>query len=120
MLADHLTQLVSRLVENGLLQVLPADVEPLQRYTTLDPASRRMFRRAAILLPLVRCSLRLRGYGKTFTSSRNALNSKLGTRETCPKQAKGAGDCRMVRPHCGIRSPNTPASRVADSVVAAS
>jgi hypothetical protein len=42
--------------------------EPLQRYKALDPASQRIFRRAAILLRLVRWSLHLRGYGETYTS----------------------------------------------------
>jgi hypothetical protein len=72
--------------------------EPLQRYRALDPESRRIFRRAAILLPLVRWSLRLRGYGKTFTSLQervrfeaNKTESELALREEVQST------CRMVR-----------------------
>lgn len=44
--------------------------EPLQRYRALDPESRRLFRRAATLLPWIRVSLRLRGYNPTFARLR--------------------------------------------------
>ena len=39
--------------------------EPFQRYRALDPNARRLFRSAALLLPMVRVSLRFRGYKKT-------------------------------------------------------
>jgi hypothetical protein len=42
--------------------------ETLQRYRALDEESRRLFRRAAMLLPMIRASLRVRGYNKTFSS----------------------------------------------------
>ena len=40
--------------------------EPLQRYRALDEDSQRLFRRAAILLPWIRVSLRIRGYNPTL------------------------------------------------------
>jgi hypothetical protein len=72
--------------------------EPLQRYKGLDPASQRMFRRAAILLPLLRWSLRLRGYGKTFASlqKRVPIQSKSMENRPEPREAVQAA-CRMVR-----------------------
>lgn len=39
--------------------------EPLKRYSMLPPEARRTFRRATVLLYVVRISLRLRGYTKT-------------------------------------------------------
>jgi len=72
--------------------------EPLQRYKTLDPASRRMFRRAAILLPLVRWSLRLRGYGKTFTSLQKRAQFQTRGTEIRPEPREAVqATCRMVR-----------------------
>ena len=72
--------------------------ERLQRYKALDPASRRMFRRAVILLPLVRCSLRLRGYGKTFTSLQKRVRSQAAGLETRPEVREAVQlTCRMVR-----------------------
>lgn len=42
--------------------------EQLQRYRALDPEARKMFLRAAALLPVVKASLRLRGFKKTRES----------------------------------------------------
>jgi len=57
-----------------------------------------MFRRAAILLPLVRCSLRLRGYGKTFTSLQKRVQFQARTTENLPKAGEEVQvTCRMVR-----------------------
>jgi Transglutaminase-like superfamily len=72
--------------------------EPLQRYKALDPASRHVFWRAAILLPLVRWSLRLRGYGKTFTSlqSRAQFQAK-GTETPTESREEVQVVCHMVR-----------------------
>jgi hypothetical protein len=39
--------------------------EQFQRYRALDPNARRLFRSAALLLPMIRASLRFRGYKKT-------------------------------------------------------
>jgi hypothetical protein len=79
--------------------------EPFQRYKALDPEARKMFRRAAILLPLVGASLRLRGYKRTQEwlqarrERRNpALPQSASSREIVEKT------CRMVRAavHYGI------------------
>jgi hypothetical protein len=72
--------------------------ETLQRYKALDPASRRMFRHAAILLPLVRWSLRLRGYGKTFTSLQRRVQFQPKGTNTRPEAREEVQvTCRMVR-----------------------
>jgi Transglutaminase-like superfamily len=57
-----------------------------------------MFRRAAILLRLVRLSLRLRGYGKTFTSLQRRVQfhaRETGTGLVSHEEVRAA--CRMVR-----------------------
>jgi hypothetical protein len=57
-----------------------------------------MFRRAAILLPLVRWSLRLRGYGKTFTSLQRRVQLPTKGTENLPEvREKVQATCRMVR-----------------------
>ena len=57
-----------------------------------------MFRRAAILLPLVRWSLRLRGYGKTFTSLQTRIPFQARATENLPKAGEEVQvTCRMVR-----------------------
>lgn len=57
-----------------------------------------MFRSAAILLRLVRWSLRLRGYGKTFTSLQKRVSPQAPGVEARP-EVRGAVQvtCRMVR-----------------------
>jgi hypothetical protein len=59
--------------------------EPLQRYRVLDSESQRLFRRAAILLPWIRVSLRLRGYQATFVSLQRRSNG-------VPEAAGGANE----------------------------
>ena len=72
--------------------------EPLQRYRALDRASRRMFWRTAILLPLVRWSLRLRGYGKTFNSLQKRAQFQPKATEVAPESREEVqSTCRMVR-----------------------
>jgi Transglutaminase-like superfamily len=57
-----------------------------------------MFRRAAILLPLVRWSLRLRGYGKTFTSLQKRVSPQAPGVETRPEVREEVQvTCRAVR-----------------------
>jgi hypothetical protein len=57
-----------------------------------------MFRRAALLLPLVRWSLRLRGYGKTFTSLQRRIQFQAKSAETRPEAREEVQvTCRMVR-----------------------
>jgi transglutaminase superfamily protein len=57
-----------------------------------------MFRRAAILLPLVRWSLRLRGHGKTFTALQKRVQFQVKGTESRPDLQEGVQvTCRMVR-----------------------
>jgi len=56
--------------------------EPLQRYRALDPEARRLFRRAALLLPWIRVSLRLRGFSPTFAALQQRANSAPTTSDT--------------------------------------
>lgn len=72
--------------------------EPFQRYRTLDSEARKMFRRAAVLLPLVGVSLRLRGYRRTqewlqarWERRRQALPQTASSKDIVEKT------CRMVR-----------------------
>jgi hypothetical protein len=61
-----------------------------------------MFRRAAILLRLVRLSLRLRGYGKTFTSLQGRAQFQAKAAETPPESHEEVQvTCRMV--HAALR-----------------
>lgn len=69
--------------------------EPLQRYKALDSQTQRIFRRAAVLLPLVRTSLRLRGYNKTYASLQKRLTPAGG--EPADALAQLQSTCRMVR-----------------------
>lgn len=57
-----------------------------------------MFRRAAILLPLVRWSLRLRGYGKTYASLQKRVRSQAEGTEPKPETLENVQvTCRMVQ-----------------------
>jgi len=57
-----------------------------------------MFRRAAMLLPLVRWSLRLRGYGKTFTWLQKRAQFQPEAAGARPElQEEVQITCRMVR-----------------------
>jgi hypothetical protein len=57
-----------------------------------------MFRRAAIFLPLVRWSLRLRGYGKTFTWLQRRIQFQAKETERKPASREEVqATCRMVR-----------------------
>ncbi len=72
--------------------------EPFQRYRALDPEARKTFRRAAVLLPLVGASLRLRGYNRT----QEWLQARLGRRNPALPRTTGSKDivgttCRLVR-----------------------
>lgn len=72
--------------------------EAFQRYRALDPEARRLFRRAAVLLLLVKASLGLRGFGKTQEWLKGRLQRER------PALSKSAANtdivdrtCRMVR-----------------------
>jgi hypothetical protein len=72
--------------------------EPFQRYRALDSDARKMFRRAAVLLPLIGASLRLRGYKRTQVW----LEARCVRRSPALPQTAGNKDivektCRMVR-----------------------
>ena len=69
--------------------------ETLQRYRALDPESQRLFWRAAILLPMIRASLRTRGYIKTFASLQKRLRPAPSGQTTSVEQARKT--TRMVR-----------------------
>jgi hypothetical protein len=57
-----------------------------------------MFWRAAILLPLVRWSLRLRGYGKTFSSLQRRAQFPTKVTEISPESRQEVqSTCRIVR-----------------------
>jgi hypothetical protein len=57
-----------------------------------------MFWRAVILLPLVRWSLRLRGYGKTLSSLQKRAHSRAASLETRPEMREAVQlTCRMMR-----------------------
>lgn len=57
-----------------------------------------MFQRAAVLLPLVRLSLRLRGYGKTFASLQKRVPIHTKSMENRPEPQEAVQTtCRMVR-----------------------
>lgn len=72
--------------------------EPLQRYSALSSEARKMFRRAAILLPMVGASLRLRGYKSTQAWLQNKLESRPAS-PLAPELAPARLEmiCRMVR-----------------------
>jgi hypothetical protein len=56
-----------------------------------------MFRRASILLPWLRWSLRLRGYGKTFASLQKRITTPAKETDIRPgEQEKVRAACRMV------------------------
>ena len=72
--------------------------EPFQRYRALDPEARRLFRRAAVLLLLVKVSLGLRGFGKT----QEWLQARLQRDRPAVSKSAISTDivnrtCRMVR-----------------------
>ena len=78
--------------------------EPLKRYNALDGEARRIFWRAVALLPMVRISLRSRGYKKT----QEWLEWRLQDGDTPDRAGDHAAGiektCRMVRAaaHYGI------------------
>ncbi|HSY32164.1 MAG TPA: lasso peptide biosynthesis B2 protein [Verrucomicrobiae bacterium] len=56
--------------------------EPVRRFKALEPRARGLFLRAAVLLPFISLSLRLRGFRATQTSLQNHL----------PRTLSGASD----------------------------
>jgi hypothetical protein len=82
--------------------------ETYQRYRALDAETRRTFRRAVILLPLIGVSLRVRGYKKTqdYLQRRLDGHSAPEVEQGCDAE-KLQNTCRMVRAavHHGLGHP---------------
>jgi hypothetical protein len=74
--------------------------EPLRRFRALEPKARGLFLRAAVLLPFISLSLRLRGFRATQSSLQKRLaKSPKGISEQCSEAqaASTALTARMVR-----------------------
>jgi hypothetical protein len=73
--------------------------ELLQRFRALDPASRGLFLRGTLILPLISLSLRLRGFNSTQAALRRFFSSsKVATQpEVSSAAARAALTARMVR-----------------------
>jgi hypothetical protein len=69
--------------------------EKLQRFRALDPRARRLFLRAAVVLPFVSMSLRWRGFRATQASLRNDLSPSLAANPVTIEQI--AMTVQMVR-----------------------
>jgi hypothetical protein len=82
--------------------------EQFQRYRALDPNARRLFRSAALLLPMIRASLRFRGYQRTqqWLQSRLGQNPPSVSSVSQPDQSLSM-TCRMVHSaaHYGLIRP---------------
>jgi hypothetical protein len=78
--------------------------EPLKRYNALEPQARRIFWRATRLLPVVRISLRLRGYKKTQEWLERMGRGAAVSERRAEFEARIAITCRMVSAaaHYGI------------------
>jgi len=74
--------------------------EPLRRFRALEPNARGIFLRAAVLLPLVSLSLRLRGFRCTQASLQKYITGAASLRydpSDATKAARAALIGRMVR-----------------------
>jgi len=69
--------------------------EAFQRYRALDRESQRLFWRAAVLLPWIRMSLRLRGYNPTFAALQSRAASRTESLDGANEQVQKTS--RMVR-----------------------
>ena len=71
--------------------------EPFQRYRALPPEARSLFWRAVVLSPLIRISLRSRGYKKTqlWLQRRLRQPTSTGSRDLFSEQCVPT-TCRMV------------------------
>ncbi|MGH9677468.1 MAG: lasso peptide biosynthesis B2 protein [Candidatus Acidiferrum sp.] len=81
--------------------------ERLRRFRALEPAAQRIFLRAAILLPLLSLSLRLRGFGATQASLGKLLPAANQKTLAFPGQHAELAS-RMVRAavHHGLGNPS--------------
>ena len=71
-------------------------LEQLRRFSALERKARGLFLRAAVLLPLISLSLRLRGFRKTQTTLQKLLSSPNGAGDGSPREATNL-TVRMVR-----------------------
>lgn len=81
--------------------------EQLRRFSALERGSRGVFLRAAMLLPLLSLSLRLRGFRKTQGFLQKFLSTRYGTADASAPDRAGA-TARMVRAavrHSGLGHP---------------
>jgi len=67
-----------------------------QRYRALDPDARSLFKRAAVLLPLISLSLRLRGFKKTKEALQARLASSVQRSLPPDHRAVLQQTCRML------------------------
>jgi hypothetical protein len=88
--------------------------KPFQRYRALDPETRKLFRRALALLPMIAFSLRLRGFKKTREILQKKLppdslqesaneNAAETVQKTC-RMVKAAAHYGIIRPSCLVES----------------
>jgi Transglutaminase-like superfamily len=80
--------------------------EPLRRFRALESNARGLFLRAAVLLPLISLSLRLRGFRATQATLQKRIGSAVSSHYEPTDPAKGehaALTARMVR-SAAIRS----------------
>jgi Transglutaminase-like superfamily len=89
------------------LRSFPLMWERLRRFRNLGPEARRIFLRAAILLPLLSLSLRVRGFGGTQASLQRFLPATDQETKT-DQEACAALTARMVRAavHHGVGRPS--------------
>ena len=74
--------------------------EPLRRFRALEPSARAVFLRAAVLLPFISLSLRLRGFRATQSSLQKRIGGGASSRYDPSDPAKAslaALTARMVR-----------------------
>jgi Transglutaminase-like superfamily len=74
--------------------------ELLRRFRALEPNARAVFLRAAVLLPLISVSLRLRGFRATQSSLQKRLTgaaSRLISQSSGPQEERTALTARMVK-----------------------
>jgi hypothetical protein len=92
-LREHLSELLEKLADNGLLTVT-------RRFRALEPNARGLFLRAAVLLPFISLSLRLRGFRATQLSLQKRLAKALTGISDQSSRAQAASialTARMVR-----------------------
>lgn len=89
------------------MRSFPQMWERLRRFRALEPAARGAFLRAAMLLPLLSMSLRVRGFKATQATLQKLLPA--ANQKTCASPAAGAAlTASMVRAavHYGFGSPS--------------